>query len=101
MSRLWKNLSGSSSKKELIEIVSWSKMMRDDESKVTQDEMAGWHHQLNRHEFEQTLGNSEGQGRLVCCSLWGCKEPDTTEQLNNNLEQGHAILFFIKPYYSI
>ena len=74
--------------------------MRDDESKVTQDEMAGWHHRLNRHEFEQTLGNSEGQGRLMCCSLWGRKEPDTTEQLNN-LEQGRAILFFIKPYYSI
>ena len=46
--------------------------------------MAGWHHQLNEHEFEQTLGDSEGQGSLTCCSLWGRKELDTTEQLNNN-----------------
>ena len=40
----------------------------------------GWHYQLNAHELEQTLGNSEGQGSLVCCSPWGCKESDTTEQ---------------------
>ena len=40
--------------------------------------MVGWHHQLNGHEFEQTLGNSEGQGSLVCCSPWGCKESDIT-----------------------
>ena len=49
-----------------------------------EDEMVGWHHRLNRHEFEQTLGDSEGQGRLACCSPWGCKESDMTEQLNNN-----------------
>ena len=46
--------------------------------------MAGWHHRLNGHEFEQTPGNSEGQGSLVCCSLWGRKEWDRTEQLNNS-----------------
>ena len=51
---------------------------------MTEDEMVGWHHQLNGHEFEQTLGNSEEQGSLVCCSPWCCKELDTTEQLNNN-----------------
>ena len=45
--------------------------------------MVGWHHQLNGYEFEQTLGDSEGQGSLVCCSPWGHKESDTTEQLNN------------------
>ena len=39
----------------------------------------GWHHRLNEHEFEQTLGDGEGQGSLVCCSPWGCKESDTTE----------------------
>ena len=50
---------------------------------MTQNDMVGWHHQLNGHEFEQTLGNSKGQGRLVCCSPWGCKESDITEQLNN------------------
>ena len=42
------------------------------------DEMVGWHHRLNGHEFEQTPGDSEGQGNLVCCSPWGCKESDTT-----------------------
>ena len=41
------------------------------------DEMVGWHHQLNRHEFEQSPGDSEGPGNLVCCSSWGCKESDT------------------------
>ena len=51
---------------------------------MTEDEMVGWHHQLNEHEFEQALGVGDGQGGLVCCSPWGCKEPDTTEQLNNN-----------------
>ena len=44
----------------------------------------GWHHQLNGDEFEQTLGDGEGQGSLVCCSPCGCKELDTTEQLKNN-----------------
>ena len=46
--------------------------------------MAGWHHRLNGHEFEQALGDGAGQGRLVCCSLWGQKESDMTEQLNNS-----------------
>ena len=41
-------------------------------------------HQLNGHEFEQTPGDREGQGSLVCCSPWGCKQPDMTERLNNN-----------------
>ena len=49
-----------------------------EEKGVTEDEMAGWHHRLNGHEFEQTLGESEGQGSLACCSLWGHKESDTT-----------------------
>ena len=51
---------------------------------MTEDEMVGWHHQLNGHEFEQALGDGEGQGTLACYSPWGCKESDTTEQLNNN-----------------
>jgi len=46
--------------------------------------MVGWHHQLGGHEFEQILGDSEGQGGLVCHSPWVCKESDTTEPLNNN-----------------
>ena len=46
--------------------------------------MVGWHHRLNGHEFEQTPGDGEGQGSLVCCSPWGHKESDTSERLNNN-----------------
>ena len=44
--------------------------------------MAGWHHRLDAHEFEQAPGAGDGQGSLVCCSPWGRKESDTTEQLN-------------------
>ena len=55
------------------------------EKGVTEDEMVGWHHRINGHECEQTLGDAEGQGSLVCCSPWGRKELDTTELLNNKL----------------
>ena len=48
------------------------------------NEMVGQHHQLNGHEFEQTPGDGEGQRGLACCSPWGHKESDMTEQLNNN-----------------
>ena len=48
-----------------------------------------WYHQLNRYEFEQTRGNSEGKGNLVCCSPWGHKESDTAEQLNNKNDTFH------------
>ena len=46
---------------------------------MTEDEMAGWHHQLNEQEFEQALGVGDGQGSLACCSPWGRKELDMTE----------------------
>ena len=49
---------------------------------MTEDEMVEWHHRLNGHEFEQTLGVGDGQGGLVFCDSWGCKELDMTEQLN-------------------
>ena len=49
---------------------------------MTEDEMVGWHHRLNGHEFEQALGASDGQGSLVCSSPWGNKALDMTEQLN-------------------
>ena len=52
--------------------------------------MVAWHHQLNGHDFEQTLGDSEGQGSLVCSSPWGCKESETTQQLNNNRSPGKS-----------
>ena len=45
---------------------------------MAEDEMVGWHHRLDGHEFEQAPGDSEGQGSLVCCSPWSCKESDTT-----------------------
>ena len=51
---------------------------------MMEDELVGWHHQLSGHEFEQTLGDGDRQGGLVCCSPWGHKELNTTEQLNNN-----------------
>ena len=50
--------------------------------------MAGRHHQCNEHEVGPTLGDGEGQGGLVCCSLWGHKESDTIEQLNNSKTLG-------------
>ena len=49
-----------------------------EEKGMTEDEMVGWHHWLNAHESEQTLEDSEGQGRLPCCSPWGPKDLDTT-----------------------
>ena len=49
---------------------------------MTEDEMVGWHHQLNGHESEQTQGVGDGQGGLACCSPFCCTELDTTEQLN-------------------
>ena len=49
---------------------------------ATEDEMVGWHHRLDGHEFEQDPGVSDGQGSLASCSLWGLKESDMTEQLN-------------------
>ena len=55
-----------------------------EEKETTEDKMVGWHHQLNWYESEQALGDGDGQGSLACCSQWGHKESDTTEQLNNN-----------------
>ena len=53
-----------------------------EEKGTTEDEMAGWHHRLDGHEFGWTPGVGDGQGGLTCCSSWGCKESDTTERLN-------------------
>ena len=46
---------------------------------MAEDGMVGWHHQLNGHAFEKTLGDAEGQGSLVCCSPWGCKESELSD----------------------
>ena len=55
---------------------------RWEEKGTTEDEMIGWHHQDDRHEFEWTLGVGDRQGGLECCSSWGCRESDMTEQVN-------------------
>ena len=57
---------------------------RQEEKGTTEDEMVGWHHWLNGHEFEQAPEDGEGQGSLAYCSPWGRKESDMTERLNNN-----------------
>ena len=63
-----------------------------EEKGVTEDKMIGWHHWHYGHEFEQTPGDSKGQGSLACCSQWGGKESDTTEWLNwtDNYHQMHT-----------
>ena len=53
-----------------------------EEKGTTEDEMSGWHHWLDGHEFEWTPGDGDGQGGLACCDSWGCKESDTSERLN-------------------
>ena len=58
---------------------------RQEEKGMTVDEMVGWHHWLEGHEFEQAPGVGDGQGSLVCCSPWGHKESDTTKWLNSNV----------------
>ena len=65
---------------------------RQEKKRATEDMMVWWHYQINGHEFEQTPRDGEGQGSLVSCSLWGCKESDTTEQPNNNNLHRHTIL---------
>ena len=49
---------------------------------MTEDEMVGWHHRCDGHEFKQAPAVGDGEGSLACCSSWGCKESDLTEQLN-------------------
>ena len=56
---------------------------RQEEKGTTEDEMVGRHHRFNAHEFEQTLGDVEGQGSLACCSPWGHKKPNPPEWQNN------------------
>ena len=64
-----------------------------EEKGTTEDEMAGWHHPLNGHEFEWTPGVGDGQGGLACCNSWGRKESDMTEWLNWN------VISFIRNFY--
>ena len=71
---------------------------RQEEKRETEDEMVGWHHWLNGHEFEQTLGDSGGQMSLACCNPWGSKELDTTYWLNksdNNINNNIILLVIV------
>ena len=58
---------------------------------MTEGEIIGWYHRLNGHEFEQASGVGDGQGSLACCSPWGCKELDTTEQISFSLSSQKLI----------
>ena len=60
----------------------WERLKGMEEKGMAEDEMVGWHHGLDGHEFEQAPGVGDGQGGLACCSPWGRKELDMTEQLN-------------------
>ena len=62
---------------------------RQEEKGMTEDELVGWHHQWDGHEFVEVLGVGDGQGSLACCSPWGCKELDMTERLNWTDTFGH------------
>ena len=69
---------------------------RQEQKGTTEDEMVGWHHRLNGHGFEQAPGAGVGQGSLACCSPWGCKELDTTEQLNwTEVRYDYGVIFNI------
>ena len=61
------------------------------QEKGREDKIVVWHHWLDGHEFEQILGDGDRQGSLACCSPWGSKELDTTEQLNNEQEQSNLL----------
>ena len=61
---------------------------------MTEDEMIGWHHRFDGHEFEQALGVGDGQGSLVCFSPWGSKESDTTERLSLSFQLSYYLQIF-------
>ena len=68
-----------------------------EEKRTTEDEMAGWHHWLDGHELEWTVGDGDGQGGLACCNSWGQKESDMTERLNwTELSECLSVLYYYK-----
>ena len=69
-------------KSQLVEDPGWWERLRTRREGATENEIVGWHHRFNGHEFEQTPRNSEGQGSLAYCSPRGCKESDVIEQLS-------------------
>ena len=74
-----------------------TKDWRQGEKGTTEDEMLGWHHKLNGHDFEQALGGGEGQESLACCSPWGRKELDTIEALNNSNNMSTELMMPFNP----
>ena len=68
-------------KADLLEKTLMLRNTDQEEKGMTEDEMVLWHHQVNGHEFERTLGDGDGQGGLACCDSWGRKESDMTERL--------------------
>ena len=77
------------------------KIIKSRRRRGRQDEMVGWHHQHNGHEFEKTLGAGDGQGSLMCCTPWGHKESDMTERLNwiksqvDGLDTWYILIFIV------
>ena len=69
-----------------------------EEKRMREDEMVGWHHWLDGHEFEQAQGVVDGQGSLACCSPWGHKESDRTEWLNKSESLNTAVLLRTTQY---
>ena len=67
---------------ELMQRTDLLERLKAEAEGMTENEMVGWHHRLNGHEFEQALGVGDGQGSLTCCSSWSREESDTTERLN-------------------
>ena len=74
---------------------------RQEEKGTTEDEMAGWHHRLEWHEFGLTLGVDDGQGGLACCDSWGHKESDTTEHLSLNLSQLQSLFQWVGSLHQV
>ena len=70
---------------------------KQEEKGMTEDKVAGWHHWLNGHEFEQAPGDDEGQGSLACCSPWGPRESDVTELLNNSRDKMQSSHWLLSP----
>ena len=68
---------------------------RWEEKGTTEDEMVGWHHRLDGHEFEQAQGVGDGKRSLACCSPWGCKKSETTKQLNCSSNQANPSTYMI------
>ena len=105
----WMMISGSIFYQTLMYVGSWligkdpdaGRDWGQEEKGTTEDEMAGWLHRLDGHEFEWTPGVGDGQGGLACCDSWGHKELDTTERLNwtelnwKLWERSFRIFFFI------